>query len=136
MSASAGIAPVLEGLFTTDPPALRGSRCTACGTLRFPYRELCPSCQSSAVEETALSTEGLVHTFTVVHAAPPGYVGEVPYAFGVVELPEGLRVATTLLAEDLGAIAIGDACRFSLLELTGGDEPLLSYAYRVAGRGR
>jgi uncharacterized OB-fold protein len=31
-----------------------------------------------------------------VTAAPPGYRGEVPFGFGVVELPEGLRVITRL----------------------------------------
>ena len=28
--------------------------------------------------------------------APPGYLGTVPYGFGVVELPEGVRVVTRL----------------------------------------
>ena len=120
-------APVFEGLFTAE--ALRGSRCTTCGALRFPYRDLCAACQSEAVEAVALSTEGTVHTFTIVRAAPPGYLGEFPYAFGVVELPEGLRVTTTLTADDLDAIAIGDACSFETIELPG---PLLSFAYRVA----
>ncbi len=33
-------------------------------------------------------------------ASPPGYLGEVPYGFGVVELPEGLRVVTRLTLPD------------------------------------
>ncbi len=32
--------------------------------------------------------------------APPGYAGAVPYGFGVVELPEGLRVITRLADPD------------------------------------
>jgi uncharacterized OB-fold protein len=116
---------VREGLFTDD--ALTGGRCAACGTLRFPIREVCPSCQHDVVEPVALSTTGTIYTFTVVRAAPPGYQGETPYAYGVVELPEGLRVTTTITADDLDAIAIGDHVAFELIAV--GD--VTSYAYRL-----
>jgi uncharacterized protein len=122
------VAPVRKGLFTVDPPALTGGRCRACGTLRFPALDVCPSCQSADCEEIPLSTEGSVFTFTIVHMAPPGYLGETPYAYGVVELPEGLRITTTLLAGDLGAIAIGDRCSFELITL---DDAVQSFAYRA-----
>jgi uncharacterized OB-fold protein len=122
------VAPVREGLFTVDPPALIGGRCRACGTLRFPALDVCPSCQGDDCEQVPLSTTGTVFTFTIVHASPPGYLGESPYAYGVVELPEGLRVTTTLLADDLSTIAIGDRCTFALLTLGA----VQSFAYRVA----
>jgi uncharacterized OB-fold protein len=130
---SAAIAPVREGLFTVDPPALLAGRCGACGTLRFPAAEICPACQSVGSETVALSGTGTVFTFTVVHASPPGYLGEAPYAYGIVELPEGLRVTATLLAGDLGELAIGDQCTFELMTLTDeqSETALLSYAYRV-----
>jgi len=122
------LAPVREGLFTTDPAALIGGRCRACGTLRFPALDVCPSCQSDDCEHAALSTTGTVFTFTVVHMPPPGYLGEAPYAYGVIELPEGLRVTTTLLADDLGAIKVGDECSFELVTL---GDAVQSFAYRV-----
>jgi uncharacterized protein len=122
------IAPVREGLFTIDPPALIGGRCRACGTLRFPALDVCPACQADDCEQVALSTTGTVFTFTVVHMEPPGYLGEAPYAYGVIELPEGLRVTTTLLADDLGAIAIGTRCSFELITL---GDTVQSFAYRV-----
>jgi uncharacterized OB-fold protein len=125
------IAPVREGLFTVEPPALLAGRCGACGTLRFPAADVCPACQATGCEPVPLSRTGTVFTFTVVHAAPPGYLGETPYAYGVVELPEGLRVTATLLAHELERISIGDACTFELLTLSNGKAPLLSYAYRV-----
>ncbi len=123
--------PVRDGLFRTDPPALLGSRCRACQTIRFPTQALCARCQSTDVEAVALSTTGTVHTFTVVHHRPPGYVGPLPYAIGIVELPDGLRVASTLTADDLAQIRIDAPCRFELLELPDADPPLQSFAYRV-----
>ena len=124
-------APVREGLFTLQPPALVGGRCQHCDSLSFPRREVCPRCQQGDIAPVTLSTAGLVHTFTIVRMAPPGYVGEVPYAYGIVELPEGLRVTTTLIADDLEAVAIGDPCAFELLELGDGAARCLSFGYRV-----
>jgi uncharacterized OB-fold protein len=125
------LAPIRDGLFTLDPPALQAGRCPGCGTLRFPAAEVCPACQSVGCEPVALSRSGTVYTFTVVYASPPGYLGETPYAYGIVELPEGLRVTTTLTADDLSEIAVGDRCSFELVTLANHGSPLLSYAYRV-----
>lgn len=134
MSAVTGaVRPVANGLFYTDPPALTAGRCTSCDALAFPRRALCPECQSSRIEDVALSTTGHLYTFTIVHMVPPGYLGEAPYAYGVVELPEGLRVTTTLVADDLDAIDVGAPCAFELLELGTGEDRILSFAYRVSG---
>jgi uncharacterized OB-fold protein len=127
---------VREGLFTLEPPALSAGRCASCGARHFPARAVCPECQRDDVEVVALSTTGVVHTFTIIRVPPPGYVGDAPYALGVVELPEGLRVTTTLLADDLDAIAIGDACTFELLALGEEEARVLSFAHRVGTGGR
>lgn len=87
---------VREGLFSEDPPRLLGSRCETCGAHHFPRAGRCPSCAGTSVVAVELSAQGTVWAATVVTAAPPGYRGEVPYGFGVVELPEGIRVVTRL----------------------------------------
>jgi uncharacterized protein len=127
--------PIGEGLISLDPPALLGGACRDCGARCFPARSVCPSCQSRAVEETALSSIGIVYTFTIVAAPPPGYLGEVPYGLGVVELPDGIRVTTMLTAADLGSLAIGDEVEFELIELGAEDERVVSFAFRKPGEG-
>ena len=93
--------PVRQGLFTdTDPPHLRGGRCSACGHHHFPHHDICPYCASEDTEPAELSAAGRLWAWTAVTHAPPGYKGEVPYGFGVVELPEGLRVITRLTEPD------------------------------------
>ena len=47
-----------------------------------------------------LSGTGTLWGWTTVTAAPPGYHGEVPFGFGIVELPEGVRVITRLAVPD------------------------------------
>ena len=45
-------------------------------------------------------TEGTLWGWTAVTAPPPGYDGELPFGFGVVELTDGLRVITRLTESD------------------------------------
>ncbi|MBI2876799.1 MAG: OB-fold domain-containing protein [Candidatus Tectomicrobia bacterium] len=92
--------PVKEGLFTLpsspgEPPRLIGCRCKACGETFFPQRGVCIRCLQDDLEQVHLSTRGKLHTFCVVRQAPPGL--KVPYAMGITELPEGVRI-TSLIA--------------------------------------
>jgi uncharacterized OB-fold protein len=91
--------PVHDGLFTEDAGgevALLGGRCGACGQFHFPRSPICPYCSSEETVPVRLSNTGALWGWTTVHTAPPGYEGPVPFGFGVVELPEGLRVVTRL----------------------------------------
>jgi hypothetical protein len=131
MTAAADTAqPVRPGILQLDPPALLAGRCAECGELRFPAGRLCPSCGCARIESVPLGGEGTIFSFSVVHMAPPGYLGEAPYAVGVVELPDGIRITATILAERLEQLAIGDRVGFELLTLAGDAGPLLSFAYR------
>jgi len=101
--------PVHPGLFEEHDGevALLASRCRACGGLQFPAASTCPSCRGDDVETVRLSPTGTLWGWTAVHTAPPGYEGPVPFGFGIVELPEGLRVITRLEATDVDALRFG-----------------------------
>ena len=107
---------VVEGLFTDDPPRLLGGRCAECGHHHFPRLEQCPYCGAAAVSAVELSDHGTLWGWTTVTALPPGALGTVPYGFGVVELPEGLRVVTRLALPDDGW-AFGQPMRLQAVEL-------------------
>jgi uncharacterized OB-fold protein len=92
--------PVHEGLFVADPPALLGTRCDACGRHTFPRASTCPYCGAVTVSEVTLSGHGVLWGWTTVTARPPGYLGDVPFGFGIVELPEGVRVVSRLAVPD------------------------------------
>lgn len=127
--------PVRAGLF--DPgaePCLLGSRCATCGGHHFPRHETCPYCASAEVEEARLSRRGTLWAFTAVTAPPPGYRGEVPYGFGVVELPEGLRVISRLTESDPGALQLGQAMELVVVPLHVDDDgnSVETYAFAPA----
>jgi uncharacterized OB-fold protein len=100
MSADTGSRSVVEGVFTVDPPRLLGARCDHCGNHHFPRLGQCPYCGADGVRPVELSDHGTLWGWTTVTAPPPGYLGEVPYGFGVVALPEGLLVVTRLASPE------------------------------------
>lgn len=96
--------PPPQGLLAPGPdPHLLGGSCQTCTNLHFPAADTCPYCGADTVETTALPTEGTLWAWTTVTAAPPGYVGPVPYGFGVVELAGRIRVVTRLTETDASA---------------------------------
>lgn len=88
---------IREGLVTeTDPPRLVTSYCAICENYSFPEVASCPYCGAFGPLTVELSSGGLLWAWTAVRVAPAGYRGELPYGFGVVELPERIRVMTRL----------------------------------------
>jgi len=107
--------PVHEGLFTDR--RLVGGRCGGCGRYHFPAAAVCPYCDAAEVTRVELSETGTLWGWTSVTAAPPGYAGEVPFGFGVVELPEGLRVISRIEEADPTRLSFGAPVRFALVPL-------------------
>jgi uncharacterized OB-fold protein len=73
-------------------------RCRACGQLRFPAREICPSCWSTDRDWAPVSGRGEIYSFYWMHQKyHAAFTAEIPYAVVVVQLDEGPRMVTNLL---------------------------------------
>ncbi len=123
---------VRQGLFTDgDEPRLLGGQCPACTRCHFPRAETCPYCSADGAQPVELSGSGRLWAWTAVTAAPPGYTGPVPYGFGVVELPEGVRVVTRLTEPDPARLEAGQPMKLTVVPV-GADEsgsPVVTYAF-------
>lgn len=75
-------------------PSLAGSRCESCGATYFPRRLICFECRSTELREQSLSRQGVVYSWTTVRVSSSR---PTPYTVGYVDLPEGVRVFTSLL---------------------------------------
>jgi uncharacterized OB-fold protein len=125
-------AAVRDDLFThtVQGPRLIAGTCPACAASTFPLSLYCPACEDGAeLEPSLLSPEGTIYTCTVVRHRPPGYHGPVPYGFGLVELPERIRVSALLFADDLDGLAIGQAVGLRLLPVD--EAGRLTYAFET-----
>ncbi len=82
-----------EGLFQT-------TICDDCNRFTFPPKPICPHCWSKSVGWKKLSGEGTLYSRTVIHAAPAVFKNETPIHAGIIDLKEGIRIATQLLEDD------------------------------------
>jgi uncharacterized protein len=103
--------PVTDGLFTTATDgsiALVGGYSPSSAKYHFPRLPACPYTGADDVEPVELGRDATLWGWTAVTAPPPGYEGEVPYGFGVVELTnERLRVITRLTESDPAKLRYG-----------------------------
>jgi uncharacterized OB-fold protein len=113
---------------------LIGGLCAACARSHFPRLETCPYCSASGCRPHALPREGTLYLYTAVLNRPPGYRGEVPYGFGVVQLSDGLRVVTRLTEADVARLRPGMPMRLVITPLHRDDmgRDVLSYAFAPA----
>ncbi len=86
-----------EGLFSIAEgnPYLIGTTCSKCNATFFPPRKICASCFEEGLQEIALSSRGVLRTYSIIHQAPPKY--KTPYAIGFIDLAEGVTVFSQLL---------------------------------------
>ncbi len=69
-----------------------------------------------------LEPGGRLWAWTAVTTAPPGYRGEVPFGFGVVELDGGPRVIGRLTEPDPSRLEAGQSMRVVVVPLHADDE--------------
>lgn len=87
--------PFWEGL---REGTLRTTRCASCEHVTFPPKPICPGCWSREVEWVDLGGGGALYSYTEVSAAPAIFADEVPYVLCLVDLDEGVRCLSRILA--------------------------------------
>ena len=100
------IKPIREDFFTTplEPPEqvrLSGQKCLDCGEVFIGRNVVCLNCMSENLNDISLSNNGTLYSYTVIRHRPPGgYKGPdnpfVPFAEGMIELPDGLLILAPL----------------------------------------
>jgi len=91
-------APYWKGL---EEGELRHERCRTCGNVWLPAREECPGCLSDDLVWEASSGRGRIISWVVYRRAfHPAFADRVPYNIAVVELDEGARLITNILAPE------------------------------------
>ncbi len=117
--------PVAEGLFaqTTEGPRLLGSRCQGCGVPCFPRSPVCrnPECRESRMQDTGFGPRGKLWSCAIQNypPPPPAKYNEPysPYAIGLVDLPEGLRVLGRISTDNPEGLQLGTDVELVLEEL-------------------
>jgi uncharacterized OB-fold protein len=86
---------------------LLGAKCRKCGKIHLPPRPMCDSCLSKEFDWTVVPDKGKLLTYTIIHIAPTQFQAIAPYAMGIVELQEGLRLPGMIQGAPLEQIRVG-----------------------------
>jgi uncharacterized OB-fold protein len=135
--------PIAPGLFEwlDDGAHLIGSKCNACGEVRFPASSFCPQCCRETTENVPLSQRGRLHSFTVQRfKPPPPYKGREPfepYGVGMIELPEGLRVTSVLEESDPAKLKVGLEMQLIITKFFEDEQgrDVVAYKFKPIGEG-
>ena len=138
--AAAATRPLHDGLFRERPDGsivLIGGYSPSSGRTHFPRLPACPYTGADDVEEVELPTAGTLWGWTGVTARPPGYDGEMPFGFGIVELTDGLRVITRLTEPDPDALSFGQPMHLVTDTLQTDDDgtAVITYAFAPGSSG-
>jgi len=114
-------------------------RCAACGTPRFPWLPGCGACGSPEWDTVEASGEGTVYSYVVMHHPRfPAFTesdhaadAAGPYAVGLIELAEGVRIVSNVIGVPYDKVRIGMPVR---LEFVRYEEELELPVFR-AGEG-
>ncbi|MGW2341981.1 bifunctional MaoC family dehydratase N-terminal/OB-fold nucleic acid binding domain-containing protein [Streptomyces sp. NPDC001661] len=102
-------------------------RCRACETLRFPWLPGCNTCGGQEWDTVEASGEGTVYSYVVMHH-PPFPAFDPPYAVGLIELAEGVRMVSNVVGVPSDKVRIGMPVRLEFLSV---DDELELPVFRV-----
>jgi uncharacterized OB-fold protein len=102
-------------------------RCGDCRTLRFPWLPGCNVCGSLLWDTVEASGEGTVFSYVVMHH-PPFPAFDPPYAVGLIDLAEGVRMVSNVVGVPSDKVRIGQPVR---LEFQQFDEELELPVFRA-----
>jgi uncharacterized OB-fold protein len=117
-------APILtdDNSFFWDAATKRrlvAQRCGSCKRLRHPPRPMCPGCGSVDVDVVDLAGHGTVYSYSVLHH-PQNPLFDYPVVAALVDLDEGIRMASNLINVSPGAIEIGMPVTVAFAATAGG----------------
>jgi uncharacterized protein len=91
-------------------------RCVECGQYQFYPRALCASCAGDT-EWVDASGRGTLYTYTVIRQnRSEAFAALSPYAVGIVELDEGVRMMSNIVDCDVDDLRVGMALEVLLLK--------------------
>ena len=128
------VTPENRAFFTTGE--LRLQRCAGCGSVQHPPLDLCIACGGFALDHVAVSPEGTVESYTVVHhPLHPTLADAVPYNVVVVSLADHphVRIVGNVIDAPPDRVRIGARVRatWAVVAATEGHEELRLPQWRL-----
>jgi uncharacterized OB-fold protein len=102
------LAPTIENFYKfCAEKKLTGVVCAKCKKVTTPPRHPCPHCGNGDMNWIELPNKGKLVTYTVIHVPPAQFKDLSPYAVGIVEFAEGVRLPGMIRNVKLENLRIG-----------------------------
>jgi uncharacterized OB-fold protein len=86
---------------------LMAGKCLKCGKIHLPPRLLCDNCYNTQFDWIQISNEGKLLTYTIIHIAPVQFQDLTPYAIGILQLEDGLKISGVIQNVPIEQLKIG-----------------------------
>lgn len=111
---------------------LEAVKCKKCSVIYFPPRLVCKECKSELLEKITLNDEGRLLTFTVIRVASDTFSKQTPFAVGIVELNDGVKVTTQIADVNFNDLKIGQKVKLVFRKIQDeGKSGLHCYGYKA-----
>jgi uncharacterized OB-fold protein len=110
---------------------LEAKKCKKCGIVLFPPRLICPECKGREFEDTKLAEKGKVLTYTIIRVPPHQFVDQAPYAVGIAELDDGVKLTGQIVDCDFEDLKIGQRVKIEFRKVYDeGEAGIICYGYK------
>lgn len=110
---------------------LEAQKCKKCGMVLFPPRLICPECKGREFEDTKLAEKGKILTYTIIRVPPHQFVDQAPFAVGIVELDDGVKLTGQIVDCDFEDLKIGHRVKIEFRKIYDeGEAGILCYGYK------
>jgi len=110
---------------------LEAKKCKKCGIVLFPPRLICPECKGREFEDTKLAEKGKVLTYTIIRVPPHQFVDQAPFAVGIAELDDGVKLTGQIVDCDFEDLKIGQRVKIEFRKIYDeGEAGIICYGYK------
>ncbi|MBN2565124.1 MAG: Zn-ribbon domain-containing OB-fold protein [Candidatus Eisenbacteria bacterium] len=106
-------------------------RCVGCGEVSFPPRVACKSCGGREFETVEIAGKGKLLTYTVIRVGPSQFSDQTPYAVGIAELDDGVRLTAQVADCDFDELKVGMPVKLEFRKIRDeGEAGIICYGYK------
>jgi len=110
---------------------LEAGKCRNCGFICFPPRLICPQCGAREFEPTKIADGGKIITYTVIRVAPDQFVDETPYAVGIAEMDDGVKLTAQVVDCAFAELKVGMRVKIEFRKISeDGRAGVIHYGYK------
>lgn len=105
--------------------------CAKCGVKYFPPRLICRECGCQDMEPTKIAERGKLLTYTVIRVPPHQFEDQAPYAVGIVELEDGVKLMAQIVDCGFGQLKTGMPLKLEFRKIqSDGAAGIINYGYK------